>query len=141
MTQFTISESSARWTFLFYIFETPYLNTLGMLSIPLFINFLQKVDFIACEPSLILRLAELLACPFPVYLRLLFLILFNAIADGLNVTFFLPDIFLSRFVSRTESIPRFLFLSPTVPTFFSLMLEGDCCLLILSYLARESCTV
>ena len=112
-----------------------------MLSIPLFINFLQKVDFIACEPSLILRLAKLVACPFPVCLLLLFLILFNAIADGLNVTFFLPDIFLSRFVSRTESIPRFLFLSPTVPTFFTLIIEGDCYLLILSYLARESCTV
>ena len=85
MTQLTISESSARWTFLFYIFETPYLNTLGMLSIPLFIYFLPKVEFIACEPSLIPKLAKLLACPFPVCLRLFFLILFNAIADGLNV--------------------------------------------------------
>ena len=56
-----------------------------MLSIPLFIYFLPKVEFIACEPSLIPKLAKLLACPFPVYLRLFFLILFNAIADGLNV--------------------------------------------------------
>ena len=56
-----------------------------MLSIPLFIYFLPKVEFIACEPSLIPKLAKLLACPFPVCLRLFFLILFNAIADGLNV--------------------------------------------------------
>ena len=61
-----------------------------MLSIPLFVNLLLKVEFIACEPSLIPRLAKLLACHFPVCLRLLFLILFNAIADGLNVTFFSP---------------------------------------------------
>ena len=105
-----------------------------MLSIPLFINFLPKVEFIACEPSLTPKLAKLSAILFTVCLRLFFFILFKAIADRLNLPYFLLDIFLSRFASLIEIIPLFLFLGPIVQTFLTLMLEGNRFLLILSYL-------
>ena len=107
---------------------------LGMLSIPLFISFLPKEEFIACEPSLIPKLTKLSAIPFPVCLRLFFFHFFKVIGNRLNLTCFLPDIFLNRYASLREIIPLFLFLGPIVQAFFTLMLEGNFLLLILSYL-------
>ena len=78
---------------------------LGRLSVPLFISFLPKEEFIAFEPSLIPRLAKLSAIPFLVSLSLLLSFFYKAIAGGLNLAFFLPNIFLSRFASLRGIIP------------------------------------
>ena len=122
-----MSDSNARWTFIFFIFEIQYLKMLGMFSIPLSIIFFPVTEFIALEPMFNPRFAKLLASPFPVCLLLkflyFFLILFALSCVGvlakLNLTFF----FVFGF-----------FLGPIILVLVTLMFPGSCFLLILLYL-------
>ena len=79
-TIFAISKLSALLTFLFLIFETPYLNMFGMLSIPLFISFLPTEEFIAFDPSWKPNFAKFSSSPLPDYLRFLFFVRFKITA-------------------------------------------------------------
>ena len=60
-----ISELNAFFTFLFFIFETPNLNMLGMLSIPLFINFFPNSEPKAFDPRSNPALIRFEPSPFP----------------------------------------------------------------------------
>ena len=112
------SESSALFKFLF-IFETPYLNISGMLSMPLFISLFPIEEFRALEPISIPSFARFPPSPFPDCLHF-FLIFFKAGPAKFNrilLLFFLGPIF---FLVRV-----------------TLIFLGSCFQLILSYLATK----
>ena len=125
-----MSEFRAHWTFLFFIFDEPYLVRSGIFSIPLSISFFPSTEFIALEPIFILKFAIVLANPLPYCIFLyFFLILFALSCVGvfakLNLTLFFPVlVFL-------------LFLGQIVLVFVTLMFPGKFFLLILSYLATK----
>ena len=73
-----ISDFSAFYTFLFFIFEAPNLNMFGTLSMPLFINFLPNSELKGFDPSSRPTFARLDARPLPdcrAFFRLAFIFL------------------------------------------------------------------
>ena len=67
-----VSEVIAFLTFLFFIFDTPNLKMLGMLSIPLFINFFPNSEPIAFDPRSNPALIRFEPSPFPDFDFLIF---------------------------------------------------------------------
>ena len=61
-----ISDSSAFFMFLFFIFDLPDLSMFGILSIPLLIIFLPISDPIAFEPKLIPAFKKFCPIPLPI---------------------------------------------------------------------------
>ena len=59
------TEFSALFKFLFFIFETPYLNIFGMLSTPLFISLFSREEFMAFDPISKPDFAKFSPIPFP----------------------------------------------------------------------------
>ena len=45
-------EFSARWTFLFFVLDEPYLTIFGIFSIPLSISFFQALNLLFLNPFL-----------------------------------------------------------------------------------------
>ena len=115
------SESSALFKFLF-IFETPYLNISGMLSMPLFISLFPIEEFRALEPISIPSFARFPPSPFPDCLHFF---LFFLKLDPPNLTEFFCYFFLVLF------FPIFFLVRVT------LIFLGSCFQLILSYLATK----
>ena len=62
-----ISKLNAFWTFLFFIFDTPNSKILGILSIPLFINFFPNLELKAFVPRSKPALTRFDPSPFPNY--------------------------------------------------------------------------
>ena len=62
--------------FLFFICFAPNLNMFGMLSKPLFINFLLNSELRALEPNSKPAFARLDASPYPLFAAFLFTLIF-----------------------------------------------------------------
>ena len=106
----------------------------GILSMPLFINFLPKLEFTAFDPIVSPILAKSLAKPLPDCLFFILAYFFliqrtlSCVADvGTNLSFFLAGTVSPVFI--------FVFLDTIFLAFFIEMFIGSCFLLILSYLA------
>ena len=117
-TMSAISDFSALCTFLFFIFDAPNLNIFGLLSMPLFINFLQNSEPKAFDPSSRPTFARLDARPLTYCL----------------VFFHLALIFLSAGAAWLMKILLLFRLAPMVLSRFAFMFIGSCFLLILSHL-------
>ena len=112
-----MSGFNARWTFLFLIFDAPYLKRFEIFSIPFSIIFFPSIELIAFEPLLIPRFA---ASPFLVcalcnflYFSILFVLSFVGVFARENL-FFLYFSSISRtdgFCSWHKYVPRQIFLS------------------------------
>ena len=61
-----MSEFNAQLTFLFLVFDAPYLKRFGIFSIQLPIIFFPSTEFIALEPMHIPRFGKFPVNPFPV---------------------------------------------------------------------------
>ena len=106
-----------------------------MLLTPSFISLFPREEFIALDLISKPSFARFSPILFPDCFHLLFLILFKAAANRLNLTFFRSAILWTWFILFRDRITLFFVLGLIFLTFFTLMFVGFCFSLILSYLA------
>ena len=99
-----MSGFNVRCTFLFLIFDAPYLKRLEIFSIPLSIIFFPSIELIAFEPLLIPRFARFPASPFLVCALCNFLYFFYSFCPVLCWCICLGKPFFLYFssISRTD---------------------------------------
>ena len=108
-----------------------------MLLTPLFISLFPREEFIALDLISKPSFARFSPILFPDCFHLLFLILFKAAANRLNLTFFRSAILWTWFILFRGRITLFFVLGLIFLAFFTLMFLGSWFLLILSYLALK----
>ena len=105
-----MSQFSACWTFLFLIFDAPYLKRFGIFSIPLSIIFFPSTEFIAFEPILIPGFAKFVVSPFQNCAPRNFLFFYSSLSclsvfTRANLTFyFLFCLFVKRMVLPLDTL-------------------------------------